>query len=232
MHIKLVDLIQDDSIYPRNQVHFMAIDRYAKALAVGQSLPPILVGKRNNRYVLIDGKHRCGAYEKVGQDKISAVVTPLPEKEWFREAVRLNVIHGEPLSHQEKLSACMRLKRDGYSPEEIRTTVGEDIATWQKAVAERGHWLSPEDTKPVILKRAVAKGLESRKEPPTLSEIASIAVAQSVVHSRSCEGLVRELLAFLNNDFAPVTDKSVTLLSELHETLEEWLRAHATTTTA
>jgi hypothetical protein len=218
------NILLDETLYPRNQVHYLAIDRYTKALKTGAVLPPILVGKRGGRYVVIDGWHRYHAKSKLGEAKIAAVLTQLPEKQWFMEAVRLNVIHGKPLSHQEKLSACMGLQRDGFSLEQIQTTVGEDVAVWQNAVKQQGHWISSKDVKPVILKAAVAKGLQSRSEPPTKSELKSIAAAQTVVHSRSCEALVRELLAFLNNDFAPVTDKSVALLAELQETLSEWLQ--------
>ena len=151
MHLKLEAIVLDEEkYYPRTHVDWHTVLRYKSALLAGAQFPPVTVGKRGRVYYLLDGWHRYQANQKIESEKIAAIVTPVPERLWFCEAVRLNIRHGIALSYVERLQSYMRLKRDGLAVDELQTIFATPIEDLEKATAQRGVWLKPDDLRPLV----------------------------------------------------------------------------------
>ena len=102
--IKVTDVVFRKDLYPRMvSDHDPAlVQRYAENLNV---LPPIEV---NQRYELIDGKHRWLAHDKDGM--IAVTITPTAsDAELLELAIRRNASHGYQLSNADKQALAVKL---------------------------------------------------------------------------------------------------------------------------
>lgn len=123
--IKISDIEWDNSIYPRTMPDWTTIWSYQDAMKMGDTFPPILVGKRENKYIGIDGKHRYLATRKNGGKVIQAIVTKEPESQWFIIAVSNNIKHGRQLSPYEKAMIAQKLREMfRMTDSKICTTLG------------------------------------------------------------------------------------------------------------
>ncbi len=96
--IRICDLVEDLSVYPRFQVDDQHVRALAEAIEAGCELPPVVVERKSKR--IVDGFHRKRAYERVhGPDhKIEVALKTYPsEAELFLDAARLNSSHGRPM---------------------------------------------------------------------------------------------------------------------------------------
>jgi ParB-like chromosome segregation protein Spo0J len=73
-------------------------------------LPPIVVHRPTWR--VVDGMHRLDAARRRGETTIDACVLDLAEHEVFALSVRLNTVHGMPLSYSDRVAAAGRLLRE------------------------------------------------------------------------------------------------------------------------
>lgn len=224
MFIPIESILIDELYYPRNVLAWRDVQRYVSALEVGAEFPPIVVGKRKGRYVIIDGRHRFEAFRKAKRAKIPAMVTRLPEDKWFAEAVRLNAIHGHPLSYQERIRAAMMLKQQKFSVKEIERIVAIQTPQLEKAIAERGHWLHPDDIRPVVLKAPVVPVAEERGRQWVETEAERIEAEQETLSGRSFTELANNLITLLDNNLVPVS--ALDLLVELRVSVENWIKGH------
>lgn len=198
-------------------------------LRVGSTLPPIIVGKRDDRFVIIDGRHRYEAHKRLKHKKIGVLITQLPKSKWFAEAVRLNTIHGHGLSYQEKLAAAMILKRDRFKPEEIAKIVSIPLDALEEAIAQRGTWVNPEDVRPVVVKAPLAKEAKRRGQAWLKEAAASGAVekSQAGLSGASFERLAEELLILLADNHLDAEDVNILrLISAVNTATSNWLGAH------
>jgi ParB-like chromosome segregation protein Spo0J len=84
--------------------------KHIRALAeVADELPPIVVHRPSMR--VIDGMHRVRAAILSGVAYIQALLFEGAEDEAFLLAVRLNVVHGLPLSRADRVAAAVRIIR-------------------------------------------------------------------------------------------------------------------------
>jgi ParB-like nuclease domain len=224
MHLKLESIILDERYYPRSHVDWHTVLRYKSALLAGAQFPPVTVGKRGKAYYLLDGWHRYRANRKIGSEKITAIITPVPQRLWFCEAVRLNIRHGIALNYQERLQSYMRLKRDGLPVDELQTIFATPIEDMEKATAQRAVWLSPNDLRPLVAKTPLMTRLKERG-PEWLTEKASvIEQEQKSLNGVSEKGLLRQVIVMLENDFLPTLDEETTeLIKQLKNRCEQWL---------
>jgi ParB-like chromosome segregation protein Spo0J len=223
MYISTESILVDELYYPRNILAWRDVQRYVSALNIGAQFPPIIVGKRDGRYIVIDGRHRFEAFKKAHRPKIPAMLTKAPENHWFAEAVRLNSIHGHPLSYHERIRAAMQLKRQNFSAEEIEKIVAIQTPQLEKAIEERGHWLHPNDIKPVVLKAPIAHVAESRGRQWLEAEAKNIETEQEHLSGRSLAGLVSDLTTLLDNNLIPDSDKALDLVVKLRASVDHWL---------
>jgi ParB-like chromosome segregation protein Spo0J len=228
MYIAIENILLDDNLYPRNQVYWKHTQILMSAMKTGATMPPVVVGKRDGRYVIIDGRHRYEAHRRLKELKIAAMVTHLKEDQWFAEAVRLNTVHGHGLSYQEKLAASMILQRANYQTEEIAKIVHIPLEVLLKAIAERGSWLNPEDIKPVVAKAPIAK--EAKRRGRQWFEKAvekGLEKEQRILSGASFERLAEELLVLLNDNHLDKDDKEVVkLIFALVKAGNDWIKEH------
>lgn len=88
-------LIEDMTLYPRNDVDEVNIAHLVEALQVGAELPKILIEETTLR--IVDGFHRRRAYMRAFGDDVEVTCEVKKYKddaELFLEAVRLNANHG------------------------------------------------------------------------------------------------------------------------------------------
>jgi hypothetical protein len=227
MHIDLDAILIDETLYPRNQTYWKHTQQLMGALRTGASLPPIVVGKRNERFVIIDGRHRYEAHKRLKHAKIGALLTKRPESEWFIEAVRLNTRHGHGLSYQERISAAMILKRQEVDPETIAQIVNIPWDTLEKAINQRGTWLKPEDIKPVVAKAPLVEEVK-RKGRAWLDKAAEhLETEQQGLSGASFKRLAEELLILINKNHIDADDPAIVqLMSELYNATNNWLTSH------
>ena len=96
MQIKLSSLVFDMDIYPRSKPDWRTIACYKGAIATGAIFDPIRVARRERKWTVIDGWHRCEAYRLSKVDTIKAVpVKGLKDypRDFVRESARLNSIN-------------------------------------------------------------------------------------------------------------------------------------------
>src|SRR5262245_36857156 len=112
--MKLADLIEDPTLYPRNTVDDTHVGELVKALASGALLPPIIVDAASLR--VVDGVHRRRAHLRFfGDDAIANVDARdfADDAAFFLEAVALNSIHGRRLDRADQTRIVLKLRELG-----------------------------------------------------------------------------------------------------------------------
>lgn len=108
--IKASMLVEDFTLYPRNQVDDSHINDLVKAIKSGAELPPIIIDRSSKR--IVDGFHRFRAFTKLfGPDTdIPAVLKDYAsEAELYLDAVRYNAGHGRKLDRHDQTRIVLRL---------------------------------------------------------------------------------------------------------------------------
>jgi ParB-like chromosome segregation protein Spo0J len=229
MYISIDRILIDETIYPRNQVSWRHIESLLDALRVGDVLPPILVGKRDDRYVIIGGRHRYEAHRRRKLPRIAAIVTKELETQWFPLAVKDNATHGHGLSYQEKLSAAMQLTRMKFSSEEIAKIVRIPVSEFEKAISERGVWSDSDAVKPVVLKAPLVEPLQikmqSKDEQWIKKEVKAIDERQRSLSGQKVIKLADDLTILLTDDYIEADDDdTVEALLKLEQALTQWMK--------
>jgi hypothetical protein len=211
MYIEIDRILVDEHCFPRDAVNWKHIQELVAALKTGENLPPILVGKRGDKYIPLDGRHRYEAHLRLKHTRIGALLTKLPERQWFAEAVRLNTSHGQGLTYKEKLAAAMILRRDNYDPKEIEKIVRIPFADCVAAIEKRGIWKDPE------------KGLVWFRE-----NAEQIDDAQTLLSGAEAQRLAKELIVILSNDWIATDDDStIAALDDLCIAVNRWRERNA-----
>ncbi len=126
--MKVSDLVEDLTIYPRNIIDDVWISSLAHHLRNGAIFPPILVDKKSKR--IVDGFHRRRAYIRVHGlecDIPAESIAFKDDAEMFIEAMRRNGIHGKPLSTVDRIRCVDRGKELGVAIEIIANTLNVEV---------------------------------------------------------------------------------------------------------
>jgi ParB-like chromosome segregation protein Spo0J len=146
--LALEKIVTDESLYPRNGVSGFNVNRLINAIESGAKLPPIIIENKTNR--LVDGRHRYEAHKGLGLKTIEVIEKVYKnEADLYADAVRLNVVHGEPLDLYTIRTAIIRLSTYGYSKEEVSEIVRLPVEQITKAERRVAH---NESGEPVALK--------------------------------------------------------------------------------
>ena len=95
-------LVLDMNLYPRHHMDEQCIADYAEAMRAGVTFPPIIADKKSRR--VVDGWKRTTAAKHFGGPtaKIEVEFRSYPsEQALLLEAIHLNAIHGERLTHYD-----------------------------------------------------------------------------------------------------------------------------------
>lgn len=114
--VKLAELVEDFSVYPRMEVNDTHVAHIAEALEAGVIIPAIIIDEKTKR--IIDGFHRARAARRVyGEEgEIQAEHKHYAsEAELVLDAIRLNAGHGRNMSTADRAHAILiadRVKAD------------------------------------------------------------------------------------------------------------------------
>lgn len=127
--VKLADLVEDFSLYPRVQVDGSNVADIARAIQAGSSIPPIVADRKSLR--IADGFHRRRAWLQVlGEDgEVEAdLIAYKDETDLLRDAISRNATQGRRLDQKDRTRCVLLLERRGLTSESIaislHTTVG------------------------------------------------------------------------------------------------------------
>jgi len=128
--LKINDIIIEEDAYPRSNWSWQTSYDYAESLRAGAKFPPITVAKLDNKFYLVDGRHRLEAVKSLNKKEkkkeiyIQAeVLTGLNRKQMYEESVMRNMAHGRQFSPYEKRLIVVKLKSMRYSFDKISTLV-------------------------------------------------------------------------------------------------------------
>lgn len=142
MKLPIGQIVVDNELYPRQRMRWQMAKRYEAAMAAGAVFPPLVVGRQNGQYVLLDGRHRLQAWKRRGQSHVPVTVSSVKPREFFAEAVRLNSTNGVPYTEREVSLLAGRLRRLGYSDVQVAkllSTAVERVKLSVTTPALRGH---------------------------------------------------------------------------------------------
>lgn len=129
--IDISSILWDSKVYPREKWNTHTVERYAEAMEAGDKFPPIILEEGTNR--LLDGKHRCLAYEKAGIQTVPVewhnIPAGLTPKHY---AAVLSSRHGDRISNAE-LKALAREEFES-NPELNAASWGRDLALPERTV--------------------------------------------------------------------------------------------------
>ena len=221
--ISIAELIEDLSIYPRNELDEANVARLAQALEAGNSLPPIVADKKSKR--IVDGWHRVRAYRRVfgPEHVIEAELRAYPdEASLVLDSVEMNARHGRQLNGTDRVRSAVMLEKYGFSSKQIafalhvteaqvqRLTVR--VAKTRAATAE-----AIPGTKTIALKRFDSWMVNKTLTAEQVETHAMLPGTAPTLH-------VRQLLEALRSQMVDLTDdKLVALLCELRDVLNDTL---------
>lgn len=131
--IALNSVVFDESIYPRAEWSQRTVDRYAEALAAGETFPPIVLERGTNR--LLDGMHRARAHQAAEVQTIAVeyhdIPAGVPPKLY---AASLSVTHGDRVSGEDLREIAREIAR--ANPEYDLQTIARYSKVTRKTVSK------------------------------------------------------------------------------------------------
>ena len=127
-------IVFDPAIYPRNEWSGRTVERYAEAIATGETLPAIILEETTNR--LLDGLHRWKAHQQLGLADIEAefhqVPDGIPAKLY---AASLSARHGDRMTGDDLKAVAREVIT--ANPEFAMNTVARMLGVHRETV---GRW--------------------------------------------------------------------------------------------
>jgi len=116
--VLIKDLIEDLTLYPRDEVNWMTIVRYKDNMQTGSIFPPVIVAKYKNKFVLIDGFHRVAACRRLNIERIKAeVFRGLTKEQMYLKGVEANAKNARPFSSKELRQIVLKCRNDYKMPD-------------------------------------------------------------------------------------------------------------------
>jgi ParB-like chromosome segregation protein Spo0J len=100
-------LVIDLTIYPRHEISSQHVSDLVRAIAAGESLPPVIVEETSWR--IVDGVHRYHAYQRAEVTQVAVEAhTYADEAELYLDAASRNATHGRPLDRRDQVRVVDR----------------------------------------------------------------------------------------------------------------------------
>lgn len=122
--IQIQDIIFDPSLQVRSAIYPQRVEYLLDVMEASGRIPPIMVAKDSQGYVLIDGWHRMEAARRLDWTKIEAKIEDIPEEQRLFRAWKANDKSPMPPTRQERDDYIIRLAQLGWNQEEIAREVG------------------------------------------------------------------------------------------------------------
>jgi hypothetical protein len=135
--LKINEIIIEKKLYPRIESDYETSKRYVEAMESGAEFPPIVVAEKNNKYYLIDGKHRLDAYLINKKEVVEVeIINGLTEEEIFIESVKRNIGHGRPFSEEDINRIKITLKDFNLGLEKVSEIIRIPVTKLNQIVAK------------------------------------------------------------------------------------------------
>jgi len=109
--IAIKDIYIDDEIYPREKTNEDTVKDYCMFMQKGDIFPNIDVAKFQDKFWLIDGKHRLDANSLKGEKFVSCDTRNLgSKKDIFLASIKANLKHGNRLTKRDKIKIAGKLE--------------------------------------------------------------------------------------------------------------------------
>lgn len=221
LHVSLDSLTQDPAYEVRTQRDWHPVRRYVAALKNGDRFPPVVAGRGEKRdLVLLDGHYRLQAFREVGRPKIGVMPTPAPRSLWFAEAVRLNTVHGVPLTVQDRLNAAIKMRQAKLDPALIEKVVCMTREDLERGIQKRV--IDVSQIQKVVIKTHLIRRVGQKGTMWAKENAESIQQHQKVLTGASSTHLVNQVIEMLEQDFFPEGEDTDTLIARLHAAVEAW----------
>jgi len=219
--LKVSEILMDWNLWPRAEVGDLDsthMQRLVDAIITGVKLPPVIVNKSD--YRLIDGFHRVSAYRTLYKEEAeieAELRTYRNEAEMFLDSVRYNAKHGMPLTPKDRAHIIVKARRFRIDLTSISDALGMGKNRIQELFNKRTAKLK--DGRIIVLPHGASR-LAGQILDETQEHFAKTSNGTlPIVHARI-------LLNALNAHAFQLNKKSITLLRELKNTIEQVLRAN------
>lgn len=234
MNLALDLIVFDEYVYPRSYPDWRTTYRYASEMRAGCVFPPIIVGKRKTErtttgyeWVLLDGKHRVGAFTILKRRTIPGVISPVKEKDFLLEALRLNSTNARPLTIQDRLMVAERLSTEGRSDREIAKAMNMRLDELKKYQVERVVKSPVTGAVPIVLKAPFRKGKLSGIVD--LNNAAEVNLAQESMAATSQLQILDSAIAVFEHNLLDETSETVIKYAlDLYEVMTPWVQLYRT----
>jgi len=211
--VKLAELIEDWSLYPREKVDDVQVARLIEAFEAGENIPPIVVDKASKR--IVDGYHRCRAAKRAGREELNVELRDFASEEsMLLEAIRLNARHGVPLGRQDQARVINLGKHLHISYETMASALGIRVIRLKIIKQKMGRLGKRE----LHLKPALQVRFAGQTIPQAVADI------NPKLGGNDAMFYARQLLMLLGADALPQTDEMDKLLRELRGQLGRYLK--------
>lgn len=212
--VKTDSLVFDWTIAPRKGLDDVWVRRLKSAILSGAELPPIVVCDRSMR--IVDGFHRVTANLELKREEMPAELRHYDDDTaLFRDAVRLNIAHGQPLTPYELAKCALKLQSLALSTKEI---AGDLHVTADKAAKMLRMCVMSTSGEKIPLKRGLEHLTAETERRFTESEVQTIARYSGLMFLRQIE----QVLDVLTQRMWPQENERVRLV--LRMICEEFLR--------
>lgn len=139
--MKAIELMLDWNLWPRyeaQELDWTNLNRIKEAMKNGEVFPPVIASADD--YRVVDGFHRTTAALAVFGDgaEIDVVLKSYEnEGAMFLESVRMNAIHGLPLSPRDRAHAVLKARRFKIPMPVIAATLGSNEEDLKAFMAKR-----------------------------------------------------------------------------------------------
>ena len=150
--VRLDELVEDLSIYPRGSVSMVHVQDLLLALDSGNPLPEPIIDARTRK--IVDGFHRVRAYRKrLGDDGIirAEIREYGSDAEMLLASARLNAVHGLRLSRYDQRHVVIKARALGLADDDTAEALGVTPIRLKMINVMQAN----SDSGPVALKRGV-----------------------------------------------------------------------------
>ncbi|MEP7037040.1 MAG: ParB/RepB/Spo0J family partition protein [Acidobacteriota bacterium] len=121
-----LDLIEPNSEQPRSRFEEQGLDDLAQSIRVNGIVQPIIVRRKGGKYELVAGERRWRASQKVGLQKIPAIIKEIADEKLLELALIENIQRQELNSIEEAKAYKNLIDKIGLTQEMIADRVGKN----------------------------------------------------------------------------------------------------------
>jgi hypothetical protein len=199
--VKLIDLVEDFTIYPRMTVDRQNVRSIRDAIAAGRPMAPIVVDRASKR--IVDGVHRFREAKESDRTEIEVEWRDYPNEAALREdAMALNSSHGRRLSPWD-IAHCIEMgKRYKIKAENLAKALGITLARLREIEASREArvLVRPGQTETVQLKRTVTHLVGTELRPVQAEGAAKCGGMMAIYYVNQVVNLLEHDLIDSNNE--------------------------------